>query len=420
MTQEDLYTTAWDVVVIGGGASGMMAAGTAAERGLRVLLLEKNDDLGKKLRITGGGRCNVTNAEFDTRTLLQKFKESDKFLFSAFSQWNVQDTITFFESRGMPTKVEAEKRVFPVSDSAESVWKVLVDNLQKHKATVHTKTQVTALELSEDSKSVREVRLKNGKSIRGTSYIIATGGTSHPETGSTGDGFVWLQNCGHTVIQPTPSLVPLTSNVAWVKSISGYSIPEAKISVLQNNVKQASYTGKILFTHTGVSGPGVLNLSSEVRELLKYGEVELALDLQPNHDYGTLNFRLQELFLTHKNKKIKNALDELIPSALIVPTLTQALVPEDTPSNSITRDQRLALVQTLKSLRIPISGLLGNDKAIIASGGVTLAEIDTKTMRSKVLDNLFITGDLLNIERPSGGYSLQLCWTTGFVAGSAC
>lgn len=408
--------TTWDVVVIGGGASGMMTAGRAGSLGKKILLLEKNDELGKKLLITGGGRCNVTNAEQDLRVLLSKFKDSDKFLFSAFSQFSNKDTLDFFNSRGMETKVEANNRVFPITNKAESVWNVLLEYLKTNNVTVQSNCTVVGIET--DGDKITLVKLKDKTVIRAKSFVLSTGGKSHPETGSTGDGFKWLAEIGHKVTEPTASLVPISTEDDWVKTLQGVSIENTKITVLQNDVKQEVKKGKILFTHFGLSGPTILNLSSEVGELLKYGEVFLSLDILPDLDYGQLNLKLQDIFKEKSNKKFKNTLDSLLPFAMVPIIVGLSGIDGDKPSHSITREERLHLVQVLKDLRVKVTGLLGEDKAIVTSGGVSLEEVDFKTMASKLFSNLYLTGDILNIDRPSGGYSLQLCWTTGFVAGS--
>lgn len=410
--------TVWDVVVIGGGPAGMMSAGRASELGSKVLLLEKNDSLGKKLLITGGGRCNVTNAQFDTRKLLAKFKGNDQFLFSAFSQWSVKETLNFFHSRAMPTKVENELRVFPVSNTAQSVWDTLVDYLKKGNVTVRSNASVVDFVTDTKTKKILAVKLKNGEEIRAKKFILATGGKSRPETGSTGDGFKWLAKLGHTVSEPVASLVPITLSDKWIKSLSGVTLPEVKLTLLQNGAKQDVQKGKILFTHVGVSGPTILNMSSDISELLKYGEVIISLDLFPTDDYGKLNTVLQELFKTHSNKKFKNVLGEIVPGAVANVVAELSKINIDTQCNSVTREERLSLVQLLKAIPMHVSGLLGVDKAIVTSGGVALSEVDFKTMQSRLYPNLYLVGDILDIDRPSGGYSLQLCWTTGFVAGS--
>ncbi|MFA6432823.1 MAG: aminoacetone oxidase family FAD-binding enzyme [Candidatus Paceibacterota bacterium] len=417
-SSETKQNQGFDVAVIGGGPAGMMAAGRAAERGLRVVLLEKNPGLGKKLLITGGGRCNVTNAEFDDRALLAKFKDSGKFLFSAFAKHSVEESLKFFHSRHMDTKVENEKRVFPVSDSAKSVWEVLVKYMNDGKVEVRSDAEVKGFTQNK-SGHIDAITLKDGTNIAAKHFILATGGKSHPETGSTGDGFIWLKKVGHKIAEPKASLVPIEVSDAWVKKLSGFSLPEAKVTLFQNDVKQAVKKGKVLFTHFGLSGPAILNMSGEVDELMKYGEVIISLDLLPKHDYATLNEALQNLFKKDDKKKLKNALDKLVPSTLVDAVLEKSGIDGNTSCNGVSRDARLHLVKVLKDMRIRPTKLLGTDKAIITSGGAAPEEIDWRTMQSRLIDNLYIVGDMLDIDRPSGGYSLQLCWTTGWVAGNS-
>lgn len=407
----------WDVVVIGGGPAGMMAAGRAAERGAKVFLIEKNQSLGKKLLITGGGRCNVTNAEPDTRKFLSKFKESGDFLFSAFSQWNVSETLDFFHSHKMETKIEAEQRVFPLSNKAESVWDVMTSYVNHPNIKILSSSPVS--ELIHETGKVIGVRLKNKKEIFARSVILATGGTSHPETGSTGDGFAWLRNLGHEVVMPTAALVPVAVKEDWVRRVAGLALPKVKLVILQNGVKQEVSTGKVLFTHVGLSGPAILNLSATVGELLKYGEVVISIDLLPELDYSMLNHKLQEIFKEQDKRKFKNCLSAILPASLAPVIVSLSEIDPDKQCNAVTREERVRLIKLLKHLNLSVSGLLSEDKAITTSGGVSLSEVDFKTMRSKLFPNLYLVGDILNINRPSGGYSLQLCWTSGFVAGNS-
>lgn len=407
----------WDVVVIGGGASGMMAAGRAAELGAKVLLIEKNDILGKKLLITGGGRCNLTNAELNTRKFLEKFKKSDKFLFSAFSQWNSKDTLDFFNSKGMPTKVEDENRVFPASDSAQSVWNVLVKYLKSGGVVILSNSPVADLIKKENV--IEAAVLKNGEKIKAKSFILATGGKSRPETGSTGDGFIWLKNLGHTISAPNPMLVPIAIKENWVKTLQGVSIADVKINVFQNGKKQISKKGKILFTHFGLSGPTILNMAKDIGELLKYGEVNIFLDIAIKLNHKELDKKIQDIFKKNSNKKIKSSLDDLsFPSAVALALIEAAKINPETLCHSVTKEERLKIVKIIKEMPMRVLSLLSAEKAIVASGGVALEEINFKTMGSRLFSNLYITGDILDIDRPSGGYSLQLCWTTGYVAGT--
>lgn len=409
----------WDVVVVGGGPAGMMAAISASQKGAKVILVEKNQTLGKKLLITGGGRCNVTNAEFDDRKLLAKFRGQGKFLFSAFDKWNVESTLEFFHTRNMPTKIENEQRVFPISDSAQSVWDVLVTEMKNWDVTILSDSPVTGIILSDDNKSVVGVTLKNKTEVLGKSVIIATGGTSRPETGSTGDGYKWLAKIGHTISEPTASLVPIAVKDKWVKTLAGVSLKDIKISLFQNDVLQEKVLGKILFTHVGVTGPTILNMSKSISELLKYGPVTISLDLLPKMNYGDLNLKLQKIFNVNPTKKFKNVLGELAPGAMAGVIVELSGINPDIICNAVSREQRLALVKLLKGVPLHVDKLLGLDKAVISSGGVDLREVDFKTCVSRLYPNLYLVGDILNIDRPSGGYSLQLCWTTGFVAGAS-
>lgn len=406
----------WDVAVIGGGPAGMMAAGRAAELGSRVILIEKNRSLGKKLLITGGGRCNVTNAEFDTRKFLEKFKKNDKFLFSAFVQHGVKESLDFFHSKNMPTKVEAEKRAFPASNTAQSVWDVLVGYMKNGGVTVSSNSPVSGLVKNGDR--IEAIKIKGGREVRARSFVLATGGKSRPETGSTGDGFTWLKSIGHTIIEPEASLVPVSIKDAWVKRLQGISLPNVKLTIFQNGVKQDSRKGKILFTHFGISGPMVLNASTDIGELLKYGQVMLSLDFFPSLDQGSLDKKVREIIAEESNKQFKNLLWKLMPAAFAPILIELSKIRPNVQANSLTRDERIRFVKLLKDMPMQVAGLLGVNKAIVTSGGVELREVDFKTMRSRKIPNLYLIGDVLNIDRPSGGYSLQLCWTTGFVAGT--
>ena len=247
---------------------------------------------------------------------------------------------------------------------------------------------------------------------------MATGGTSRPETGSTGDGYTWLKKIGHTVIEPVPSLVPVAIKDAWAKRLAGVSLSDIKITMLQNDEKQGVVKGKILFTHVGVSGPTILNMSKDIGELLRYGEVVLTLDIVPAYNAEKLNIKLQELFKEHDKKKLRNALATLIPPSLAPVIVELSGISKEVECNSIRREERLKLITLLKHIPLHVDKLLGIEKAVITSGGVVLEEIDFKTMRSRLFPNLYIIGDLLNIDRPSGGYSLQLCWTSGYIAGT--
>ena len=407
----------YDVVVIGGGASGMMAAGRAAELGKQVLLIEKNKQLGEKLKISGGGRCNITNAEEDTRTLLSFYGKAEQFLYSAFTQFSNKDTFSFFEGLGLPVVVQARKRAFPHTEKAPDVVKALERYMKAGKVTIVTNAKVTAINGANNA--VTHV-VAGGMTYTADSYIIATGGVSHPETGSTGDGFKWLKDLGHTVKTPTPSIVPLAIREPWVHSLAGVSLTFMKITFFVDGKKAFAKTGKLLFTHFGISGPLILNSAALVGDLLHTGEITATIDAYPDTDHGALEKKILSIFDANKNKNIKNILDELVPHGTVqaILSLLPTLDP-DTKVHSVTKVERKQLVHLLKALPLTVTGLMGFDRAVIADGGVPLNEIDTKTFRSNVVRNMFITGDLLHVNRPSGGFSLQLCWTSGYIAGSS-
>ncbi len=407
----------FDVIVVGGGASGMMAAGRAAERGKKVLLLEKNKKLGEKLKISGGGRCNITNAEFDEHALLKNYGKAEQFLYSAFSQFGVKETFSFFESKGLPLVVQARNRAFPYTERALDVYDVLEKYIRDGKVTIKTNSPVTRV--VSEGKKITSV-ISGEREYKARSFIFATGGVSHPETGSTGDGFSWLAQLGHTVSKPTPTIVPLAVQEQWVKELAGASLSFMKITFFVDGVKQFSEIGKILFTHFGVSGPLILNIAYKVNNLLHNGIVTATIDAFPDTDLGSLERSVVAIFEKNKNKMLKNIFRDIVPrgtGSSILALLKESVDP-DTKVHSITKEQRKRIVQLLKALPLTVTGLMGYDRAVIADGGVPLDEIDMKTMRSKKIENLYVIGDLLHINRPSGGYSLQLCWTTGYVAGS--
>ncbi len=262
------------------------------------------------------------------------------------------------------------------------------------------------------------IALVGGDEIHARACVVATGGTSHPETGSTGEGFKWLKKLGHTIIENNFALVPIALSDAWAKKLGGVTLPDIKLTVFADDKKQSTHIGKLLFTHFGITGPTVLNMSKQVGELLQHSSVILALDLFPKVEIGMLRKSLQELLTIDSNKKLKNVLGNMVPAALVTPLLSIVNVDGDTPSHSVLKEDRVKIAILLKAVPLTVKGLLGADKAVISAGGVVLTEIDFKTMESRIVPGLYLVGDVLNIDRPSGGYSLQLCWSTGYVAGS--
>jgi len=408
----------YDLIVIGGGASGMIAAGRAGERGLRVLLLEKNSQLGSKILITGNGRCNILNAIADEHMLLEKYGSSKQFLYSLFAQFGEKDAFNFFNSNGLPLVIEEYNRVFPKSQSAFDVVQFLADYMRRGNVEVRTGCAVSAVQTKDGNIG----SILCGKEVlMATEYIFATGGVSHPETGSTGDGYEWLRRLGHTVVTPTPSLVPLVTKERWAKELSGVSLENMKITFFVDGEKEFKLNGRLLFTHFGISGPLILNSASKVSKLLSTGIVTAEIDMFPKIDSGNLERQIIGIFDINKNKTLKNIVNELVPLGMSkgIIILLSGHMDMEVKVHSVTKENRKKIANLFKTLPITITGLMGLDRAIVADGGLPLTEVDMKTMRSKKVNNLFVTGDLLHINRPSGGFSLQLCWSTGYVAGSS-
>ena len=405
----------WDVIIIGGGASGMMAGSVASERGLSVLLLDKNKNLGEKLKITGGGRCNITNNEPDIHKLLSVYGEGAPFLYSPFSIFGVKDTFNFFEKRGLPLVVQARNRVFPETENALDVFNVLYKDLINNNVCI--KNNCTVLGLEKDKNKIVSVRTNMGEFFA-KSFVLATGGLSHPETGSTGDGYKFLKELGHRVVEPSPDVVPISVADNWVKNLAGVSLSFMKITFYLNGEKSFSKTGKILFTHFGLSGPLILNSSKKIKEMLKEGQVTAFVDMYPDTNTGDLEKRLVKIFDVNKNKNLKNTIKDILPDGLLDSfCMLLDFIDLDTKINSIKKEDRRKIVDLLKAMPMTIDGIMGYDRSVVVDGGVVLSEIDMKKMSSKIVDNLFVTGDLLHLNRNSGGYSLQICWTTGYIAG---
>jgi predicted Rossmann fold flavoprotein len=319
----------------------------------------------------------------------------------------------------MATKEEKEGRIFPTSNMARSVWDVLVKYMNEGGVKVDTSAEVIDLSLDSNTQHI-VIKIKNKKEIIVKSCVLATGGTSRPETGSTGEGFEWLKKLGLTIVENDFALVPIALSDTWAKKLSGVTLQNTKLTAFQNGQKQMSAKGKLLFTHFGISGPTALNMSREISELLKYGAVTIEVDLFPQTDSGALRRQLQKLLVDESNKKLKNILHRLIPTALASTLLKIANINGETPSHSVSTEARKELVALMKAIPLNVSGILGAEKAIVSSGGVALENVNFKTMQSRLIPNLYLVGDVLNVNRPSGGYSLQLCWTTGFVAGNNC
>lgn len=406
-----------DVLVLGGGASGMMAAICAARAGAHVVLIEKNKRLGEKIRISGGGRCNITNAEFDTRIFLQNYGASAKFLHSAFAQFGVEETISFFNELGLGIMVEAKKRAFPLSQDANDVVKVLETEMTRLGVEVVRNTRITKVK----SRDCAISAVNCGRQVYvAQSYILATGGMSRPETGSTGDGFDWLEEVGHHVSVPSPSITPLALRDTWVAKASGITVPSVHVTFYANGEKSFRLDGDVLFTHFGISGPLILSNAYRVGELLTWAEVTAKVDLFPGMNDKELDQHIVRILNENGAKQLKNVITYVVPAGFgpAIKEIFATGVNFDSKCSELPKDVRRQIVVLLKAVPLFVDSLMGMDKAVVADGGVSLSEINTRTFRSQKISNLYITGDLLDINRPSGGFSLQLCWTTGYIAGN--
>lgn len=394
----------------------MIAAGRAGELGESVLLLEKNDRLGVKLLITGHGRCNITNKIDSPREMAEKFGRNGRFLISAFSRFGVSEVIGFFESRGVKTKVEKNNRVITESDRAEDVLDALISYMEKGRVEVKLNAEVRSIERS--GNRIEKVVLTTGEEVFADRFVICTGGKSYPTTGSTGDGFGWAKALGHTVIRPAPSLTPVILKDAFVKELEGLSLRDVRIVAYKDGKKFDSCVGEAVFTAKGMSGPLIINMSKGIGKELP-GEVALKIDLVPALDFTALDARVRKDLQEGPNRQIKNCLDMLLPQKL-VPVVTKiAGVDPEKKAHCVTKEERKTLVHLMKEFGVHVAGLPGFERAVITAGGIELGEVDSKTMRSKLIENLYFAGEILDLDGPTGGYNLQVCWSTGYCAGEA-
>ncbi len=405
----------YDVIVIGGGPSGMIAAGTAGSLGKKVLLLEKNEKLGKKLYLTGKGRCNITNtASLDD--FLKKIPRNSKFLYSSFNQFFSQDLIELLNNLGLKTKVERGNRVFPFSDKSSDVIKSLEHYLLLNNVTVKVNKRVSSIIFKD--KIVKGVNLSNGDNIKAKSLIIATGGLSYPLTGSNGDGFKFAESLGHKITELMPSLIPLLVKEEEVKELQGLTLRNVKLFVKSNNEIIFEDFGEMVFTHFGLSGPLILSASDcVVREINNGKKIKIIIDLKPNLDYKDLNERLLNDFKLFSNKQFKNSLNNLLPKKMIEFIIKLSDIPERKTVNLITKEERKKLAFILKNISFQVVGPRPISEAIITSGGVTIDEINPKTMESKVLKGLYFAGEVIDVHGLTGGYNLQIAFSTGYTAG---
>lgn len=407
------------VAVVGGGAAGMMAAIAAARNGHTVVLYEKNEKLGKKIYITGKGRCNLTN-NCEVEELLQAVCVNRKFLYSAFYGFTSQDTIEFFESEGMPTKTERGNRVFPVSDHSSDVIAALSRSLRKHNVEILLNTEVAEVLTKETEDGVQHasgLKLKSGAVVPADAVIVATGGISYRTTGSTGDGYRFARETGHTVTDLSPSLVPMTTAENWAQMMQGLSLRNVEVTIFDGKKELYREFGEMMFTHFGVTGPLILTASCEVQKKLKAHPLQLYIDLKPALTEEQLDARILREFDAAKNKQFKNVLGTLFPAKMIPVMIERSGIMAEKAVHDISREERKALVMLTKQFPLTLTGLRDYNEAIITRGGVSVKEVNPTTMESKKVPGLYFAGEVLDLDAVTGGYNLQIAWATGHAAG---
>ena len=405
------------VIVIGAGAAGLMASGVAAERGKEVILIERNDKPARKVMITGKGRCNVTNNCNLINDLIANVPTNGRFLYSAFSRFMPSDTIDFFEDMGVSLKVERGERVFPESDKASDI----VDALNKFSQDADAKRiKGTVKELIIEDDAVKGVILDDGEKLIAEKVIVATGGASYPLTGSTGDGYTFAKQAGHTIVDIKPSLVPLVCHEGFCMDLQGLSLRNVEITVYDTESYKEIFKdfGEMLFTHFGVSGPLILSASSHMKDI-KERKYEIHIDLKPVLSYEQLDKRIQRDFLENSNKNFINALDALLPKKLVPVIVRLSGIKPSTKVNQITKEMRAKLVNILKDMKVTVLRFRPIEEAIVTSGGVSTKEIDPKTMESKLCKGLYFAGEVIDVDAYTGGFNLQIAFSTGRLAGES-
>lgn len=404
-----------DVIVIGGGAAGMMAAGLCAEKGFRVLLLERNDRPGRKLLITGKGRCNVTN-NCSVEDFIAAVPENGRFLYGAVSRFGPQDTMAFFESQGLPLKTERGSRVFPQSDRAVDVVDCLARFVRQGGVRMR-KERVTELLL--DNGAVRGVQCEDGREYEAPAVMVCTGGKSYPRTGSTGDGYQLAQQAGHTIITPRPSLVPVVIREKDCREAQGLSLRNVRLTVKESGGKSVyEEQGELLFTHFGLSGPLVLSASAHMRGMQR-GKYTAEIDLKPALSPEQMDARIQRDFQKFHNRDFANSLQELLPKSLIPVIIKRSGIDPLMKVHQVTRTQRLRLAELLKALQFTVDGFRPIEEAIVTSGGVCVKEVSPKTMESKLARGLYFAGEVLDVDAYTGGFNLQIAFSTAVLAAQA-
>ncbi|WP_032121620.1 NAD(P)/FAD-dependent oxidoreductase [Clostridium amazonitimonense] len=399
------------IIVIGAGPAGLMAAIKASEKGL-VYLVDGNEKIGKKLYITGKGRCNVTNAK-SIGDFFDYIPGNPEFLYSSLYTFTNEDVMSFLESLGVALKVERGDRVFPESDKSSDIIRAFHKELDKRGVNVLLNSKVK--DIKHKDKIINSIVLEDGTELNGDYFILATGGVSYPQTGSTGDGYKFSKKLGHNIIEPKPSLVPIDIKQQWVKELQGLSLKNIELSIIKDKKVLFKDFGEMLFTHFGISGPIVLTASRFIKNKEGY---KVKIDLKPSLDESTLDKRIQKDFIKYINKDFKNSLEDLLPNKLIPIIIKLSDIEPEKKVNAITKEERKKLVYILKNMELDVKGLRPIAEAIVTAGGVDTLEIDPSTMKSKVVKNLYFAGEVIDVDAFTGGYNVQIALSTGYLAGS--
>ncbi len=407
-------SNSWDVIVVGAGAAGLVAAFRAAERGKRTLLVEKNRRPGVKILMSGGTRCNLTQAT-DNRGIVEAYGPPGRFLHSALAALSVQDSIALFEAEGVRTKVEETGKVFPLSNKAADVLEALLARLRRSGAELALDEPVTGIDRSGEL-----FRLATSKrSLETPRLILTTGGKSYPGSGTAGDGYPWAAAFGHTIVPPRPALTPLTTNAAWVLDLKGITLPDVTLTILGGGKKLASRRSSLLFAHFGLTGPAALDVSRAVSGHPQPASLTAEIDLLPAENESQVADRLGRELAAEGKKNIGTIVAALVPQRLAAALLALAEIPGDRRAAEVSKGQRQRLLQLLKRLPVPLTGTLGFSKAEVTAGGISLPEVDSRTMQSKLAPGLYFAGEILDLDGPIGGYNFQAAWSTGWLAGSS-
>ena len=412
------------VIVIGGGPAGILAAISAAEENNEVIILEKNENLGKKLLITGKGRCNITSS-LEINEFINNIPGNGRFLYSAFQNFTNNDILELLKQEGLDTKVERGNRIFPVTDKAKDVLDALIKRLKRLNVKIRTNSKVNKIILNNEENKVQAVELENGEKIKTDKIILATGGKSYPLTGSNGDGYKLAEQVGHNITKLQGSIIPLTSNGEVCKKLQGLSLKNVKIKIEDSENKKVIYEdfGEMLFTHFGVSGPTILSASAHllrdknIEEKLRQNKIKLIIDFKPALTDVELDNRILRDFEEIKNKEFKNSLNKLLPQKLIPVIIELSKINENKKVNEITKIERQKLVSLLKKFEVIINGFRPIEEAIVTAGGIDIKQINPKTMESKLVNGLYFAGEIIDVDAYTGGFNLQIAYSTGYTAG---